>query len=97
MVTIARYNPPPRAVQKATPGAAMTSGSQEDTDSSMSSSDDGSGTTDIKTDETESGQAEGSDTSSADTSNDIQLDLDAPAEPSGDAAPAESSESTESK
>ena len=110
MVTIARYNPPPRAVQKAKPGATMTSGSQAETDSAMSSTGEGSGTTDIKIDDTESSDADSSTESSdagsssessdagssnkpsVDTSNDIQLDLDAPAKPAETPADAASTE-----
>ena len=101
MVTIARYNPPPRAVQKAKPGATMTSGSQAETDSAMSSTGEGSGTTDIKIDDTESSDADSSSESSdavssnkpsVDTSNDIQLDLDAPAKPAETPADAASTE-----
>lgn len=95
MITIAYYNPPPPAVQKADASAAMTGGSQAETDSAMSAKGNGSATTDIKTDDAKSSDAGSADKSSSaeastKASNDIQLDLDAPeSSETPDAKPAE--------
>ena len=98
MVTIARYNPPPAGnAQNQQQGAVMTGGSQVDTDAAMSSDGEGSGTTDIKTDGADADVSGSTDGASADTSQDIELDLDAPVESTETPDVLDAGESTDSE